>query len=157
MDRDRHGQRRKLASEEVDHLLNQSLHQSRQIIDSEFWLRTDIVISKVGTLVLLVNLFIYCWTFRYLYFYDNFLTQCPGHDLTSTSHFWVMLDAWYLLATGTLVLSVLVLAVVIKLSAILSYAICPLKFLAYQKVSSQRHCCCLLRKPARWAEKRKQQ
>jgi len=74
MDRDRHGQRRKLPSEEVDHLLNQRLHQSRQIIDSEFWLRTDLVISKVGALVLLVNLFIYFWTFRYLYFYDRFLS-----------------------------------------------------------------------------------
>jgi len=68
-----------------------------------------------------------------------------------------MLDAWYLLATGTLVLGMLVIAVIVKLSAILSYAICPLKFLAYQKVSSQRRCCCLLRKPARWEEKRKQQ
>jgi len=74
MDSDLKRQRRKLPSEDVDHLLNQSLHQSRQVIGSEFWVRTDLVISKVGALVMLVNLFIYFWTFRYLYFYDRFLS-----------------------------------------------------------------------------------
>lgn len=52
-----------------DHSLNQRLH-SRLVIDNEFWLRTNIVISRIGALVLLTNLFLYFWTIRYLYFYD---------------------------------------------------------------------------------------
>lgn len=61
-----------------DHKLNQHLHQPRLVLDNEFWVRTNLVVSKVGGLVLLVNLFICFWAIRYLEFYNAFVRECPS-------------------------------------------------------------------------------
>jgi hypothetical protein len=124
----------------VDHALNLCLH-SRQFVDNEFWLRTPVVLSLPGLISLLSGLFLLATSsFAYLPSYEHFSSACPSHVLDlleRNSHFWVMIHSWFLIATSCSVLFLFAAAFIVKLTAVLAYAICPLKYLAFQKWNSR--------------------
>ena len=83
--------------------------------------------------MLLVSLIVYFWTWKYLLDYDSFLLACTitKKQQVKTSGYWVMIYSWVILITGTPSLFAFIAALIIKLAGVLSYVICPLKFLAF--------------------------
>ncbi|TNV72386.1 hypothetical protein FGO68_gene13646 [Halteria grandinella] len=106
-------------------------------IDREFWLRSTLVCSRIGLLQLLCGLFLYFYTIPYLGKYNAYLGKC-GHDNEKSAFFWIMVHSWFVLGTGTLVLLLFLCGIAIKLTAILSYVLCPLKFLKTQRCLSRK-------------------
>jgi FlaA1/EpsC-like NDP-sugar epimerase len=92
--------------------------------------------SIPGLLLLLSALFLYFFTYRYLWLFNSFVgwEDCVAMgDLVETPHYWVMVHSWVELALGTVVFFSFASAIVIKLTAILSYVLCPLQFLKTQR------------------------
>ena len=112
------------------HQINVHAKQKRH---NTFWYRTNVTCSIPGLSLLLVSLVIYFWTWKYLLDYDAFLMACTitKKQQVKTSGYWVMIYSWVILVTGTPSLLAFIAALAIKLAGVLSYVICPLKFLAF--------------------------
>lgn len=98
--------------------------------------------SKFGFAQLLCGIFLYVHSFIYLGEYSGYESAC-GAVQGDTSHYWVMVHSWFELVTGSLVLIIFASHFAIKLTAILSYALCPLKYLSAQRYCTRNCRCCI--------------
>ena len=104
------------------------------------------MLSYPGFALLLIGLFLYVWTWVYIPAYNNFPATFCQVDLENTSTYIILIHAYIILVSATIVVGMLFLMMVIKLGAILSYSLCPRKYYEFSKYTSRKKYCCFVDK-----------
>jgi hypothetical protein len=108
-----------------------ALESVRKFVHRDFWHRHSVACSIPGLSLLVVSLFIYFWSWRYLAFYNSLMDSCGdlyGEQIAKTSAFYVMLYCWlFLVILDSPILGWFLLCFLLKTVSVLSYVLCPLK------------------------------